>query len=140
MEQRLRAVLWGVAAVVLTGSALELALLEHWEDPVQGVPFALSLIGLLAIGAAWWSPGPATLKAVRWVMLLLAAGAVVGVWQHLHHNYEFAAEIAPTRTMGFWLAEAISGANPLLAPGIFAVVAAMGLGAAWDHPSESSQN
>jgi len=135
MERRLRAVLWVVCVSILVGTAAELALVQHWADPAQRIPFLLSLVGLLSIGAAWVRPSPKTLRLCRWVMGSLVAGGAFGMWEHFDHNYAFAAEIEPNAGSTTWLIEALVGANPLLAPGIFTVAALAGLGAAWNHPS-----
>ncbi len=133
-ETRLRQALWAIAASICVVAPVELALSEHWEPGPQLIPFALSAVGLVAITAATLRPGPTTLKASRWGMAVLLAGAAFGVWEHLEHNFEFAAEIAPNAQFGELAIEALMGANPLLAPGIFGVAALCGLAAAWAHP------
>lgn len=136
VEQRLRQVIWGAALAILVGTPAELVLTEHWGDPPQWIPFGLSAVGLLAIGAAWLRPSPGTLKALRWAMAVLAMGGIFGMWEHVEHNYAFAAEIGPTKAVTAWMIEAVWGANPLLAPGIYVVAAGLGWGGSLSHPAE----
>lgn len=135
MEARLRGALWALAAAILLGTPAELALMEHWEEPPQWIPFGLSVLGLLAIAAGALAPSRATVKAARWVLGLCAAGGLFGMFEHLEHNAGFAMEIDSTLGGSALVVEAITGANPLLAPGIFVVAALAGLAATWGHPA-----
>ncbi len=133
MEARLRGALWAVVAAICVGTPLELLLLEHWGSPIQAVPFALSALGLLAAAAVLLRPGPTTIKASRWAMALVGLGGLFGTWEHLEHNAEFAVEIDSTIGGSALLVEALTGANPLLAPGIFCLAALAGLAATWNQ-------
>jgi hypothetical protein len=48
---------------------------------------------------------------------------LLGIYEHLENNFKFALEIRPNAVLSnvFW--ESLSGANPLLAPGILALAA-----------------
>ena len=112
-----------IAAFIAVGTALELGLEGHWESPVQIVPFVFagSCGAVAALGLAEPS---GHVRGRRIVGGLSVIAAIFGIWEHLEHNAMFEAEIRPNADAStVWLA-AISGGNPLLAPG---VTAAMGL-------------
>lgn len=130
-EAGLRAILLGGVALGCAGLATELALTEHWESPIQLVPFVLAALGLVVSLAGLVSPAPPVRLALRVVMVGLVLGGAFGVWEHLEHNYAFEAEIRPTAPTGERAREALFGANPLLAPGALAWIGLLGLGATW---------
>ncbi|HEU4595174.1 MAG TPA: hypothetical protein VFS10_08375 [Pyrinomonadaceae bacterium] len=130
---RLRRFLLAFSVLLLGGSLVELFLVEHTEDAVQLIPFALCGLGALAALAALFKPRRATLLALRACMLLVVAGSLFGIYQHVSHNYAFQQEVNPNATGGELLRGALGGANPLLAPGILAVAAVLALAAAYRH-------
>lgn len=115
--ERLHLALRALAAVTCLGVAAELGLASHWESPPQLVPFVLSLIGVIGAGLA----GRAALVGG----VLVGLGGLFGIWEHLEHNYSFAAEIDASATATELAVEAVTGGNPLLAPGAFLVAAAL---------------
>ena len=135
MEGKLRQALWAIAALIAIGTPAELALTAHWGDPPQIIPFVLSALALLAIGAAVARPSATTVKGARYTMVFIGLGAIFGVWEHLEHNAAFAMEIDSSIGGAALVTEAVFGANPLLAPGIFGVLAIAGLAATWGHPA-----
>lgn len=54
--------------------------------------------------------------------------------EHIEHNLAFELEIRPNATTGDVFFEALSGANPLLAPGILGLAAIVALAATYYHP------
>lgn len=113
----------GIAVFMGVGTALELALVEHWAPGPQLVPFVLSGLGILVGGVGIADPD-GFVRGRRIAGGLIVIGAVFGIWEHLEHNAEFEAEIRPNAdALAVWTA-AIFGGNPLLAPGL---MAAMGL-------------
>ena len=135
IEQRLRVFLLGVAVLIAVGTPLELLLSEHWGSLPQWIPFILSAASLMAMSAVWWRPGRMSLRVAWWVSLSCVLGGCFGVWEHLEHNVEFAAEIQPNAAWDVLFLEGITGANPLLAPGIFVVVGLLGWAGIWRHPA-----
>lgn len=133
-ERRLRAALWGLAAAILVVAPVELLLTEHTEPGPQLIPYVLSVLGLGSAAAGAFRPSPTSLRISRVVSGILIAGAGFGCWEHLEHNYAFAVEIAPSGTFSEHAIEAILGANPLLAPGIYGLAGLCALAAAWAHP------
>ncbi|MEZ4321677.1 MAG: hypothetical protein R3F61_29655 [Myxococcota bacterium] len=110
----------GLGALTCVGIAAELALASHWHAPVQVVPFVLAGLGVVGAGL-----GLAGRRGTAVVAGALALGGGFGIWEHLEHNYGFAAEIAPTASASELVGPALVGANPLLAPGAFLLAAAL---------------
>jgi hypothetical protein len=129
-EAGLRRGILGLVVVGSLGVMLELALGEHWQSPVQLLPFVL---GSLAAGAAVARlvGVPRSLWPSRVVFGVAVAGAAFGVWEHLEHNWAFAAEIDAAATTGELLKEAVMGANPALAPGALVLLGLFGALATW---------
>lgn len=133
-ERGLRAFLFASSALACVGAVAELAVIEHFGNPVQLVPFALAAAAIAALAAAWARPSPRSLRALRGVMVVVALGGVFGAWEHVEHNYAFAAEIRPNDPPSELVRDALLGANPLLAPGLFVLIALLGAAGTWRHP------
>jgi hypothetical protein len=132
---RLRVFLLSIAGLLCVGTVLELWLTEHTESAVQLIPFGLCGLGLLAIGAALLRPQRATLLILRLSMGLMAVGSAFGIFEHIEHNLAFELEIRPTATANQVFLDALSGASPLLAPGILALAAVLAIAATYYHPA-----
>lgn len=135
VEQRLRRFLLATVAVIFIGSVFELILLEHYEKTLQWIPFVVSGVGLIAVGAAWYRPGSTTLRVLRWVMAGVALTSLAGIYLHFSGNLAFDQEINPSRTLAESIWPAMKGSYPLLAPGILFLAAALGIAATWRHPA-----
>lgn len=135
VEERLRGFLLVVSVVVFAGTIVELWFAEHAESAVQLVPFGLCVLGAVAAIAAYRAPRRRVLLLLRGVMVVIALGSVFGWYEHLAHNLAFEREIRPGAAAGdvFWLA--LSGASPLLAPGILALAALLAIAATYRHPA-----
>jgi len=133
--QRLRRFLLVLAGSLCFGTVVDLLLVEHRQDLFQLIPFVLSRLGLIAVLAALLRPQRTTLRMLQIVMVLNILGSLFGVYEHVEHNMAFALEIRPntTTSAAFWAA--LSGANPLLAPGILALAAIIALAATYYHPA-----
>jgi hypothetical protein len=134
VEAGLRRALLGGAVVIAVGTAAELVLAEHWEAPIQRLPFAVT--AALTAAGVWFAlrPGRAALWGLRLAAMVAVGAGGFGVFEHGEHNWEFEAEIRPTATQGELAVEALFGANPLLAPGMISVAGLLALAAAWRHP------
>jgi hypothetical protein len=132
---RLRRFLLALSVVLLAGAVAELWLVEHTQDPVQLLPFALCGLGAAAAAVALLRPNRAVLWALRVVMLLVAAGSLLGVYLHVESNFGLERELNPGMATGRVLLGALGGANPLLAPGVLAVAAVLALAATYQHPA-----
>lgn len=131
---RLRRFLLLACALLLAGAVAELLLVGHAGSVVQLIPFALCGVGLVMVLAASLRPRRGMLVGLRACMVLVTAGSLYGVYEHVEHNVAFQREIQPGATAGELLKAAVGGANPLLAPGIMAFAAALALAATYQHP------
>jgi len=132
--QRLRQFLLGVVALIFAMTIFELILLNHTEELLQWVPFVVSAVGLITVGAAWFSPGRITITALRWVMVVVALSSFVGVYLHFSGNLAFTMEINPSFSVADAIWPAMKGSYPLLAPGILFLAGILGLAVTYRHP------
>lgn len=133
--QRLRLFLLVLAGMIFAGVIVELALMEHFKEALQLIPFILSAVGLLLVALVLWRPQRRTLLALRWVMAVVALGSLVGMFLHIQNNLSFEMEMRPGSTIADVFVQALSGASPLLAPGILALAAVLALAATYVHPA-----
>lgn len=132
---RLRRFLLVFTVLLFGGAAAELWLVKHTEETLQLVAFALCALGTLAALVVLARPRRATVRLLRVSMALVVLGTLLGVYLHVEGNFAFQREIDPnTPAADLWLG-AIRGANPLLAPGILSVAAALALAATYRHPA-----
>lgn len=132
--RRLRIFLLALASFMCLGTIVELALTEHWEGPVQLLPFVLSGLSFVAMLAVLLRPQPITVRFLQGIVGVTLIGSLFGVFEHIEHNIAFALEIKPNAVVSDVLLDALGGANPLLAPGILAFTALMALAAVYYHP------
>jgi hypothetical protein len=125
----LRTFLFALAALLFAGTVAELLLAEHFDGPVQLIPFALCGLGLVMLGATWLRPARWSVLGLRVAMVGIAAGSLLGVWEHLEGNRGFALEVHPDAARLDLIRSALTGRDPLLAPGILAVAAVVAVAA-----------
>jgi hypothetical protein len=130
---RLRRFLLLLAVFLFCGTLVELWLVNHTEDLVQWLPFVLCGVGVVVILLVLLRPGRLSLLGLRAWMLVVIVGSLFGVYEHLTNNIAFEREIAPAAPLMRILREALSGANPLLAPATLAVAALLALAATYQH-------
>ncbi len=133
--QRLRTYLLLLAGGLSAGAIVELWAANHTEEPLQWVPFVLCGLSLVAIVAALLRPQKGVLLVLRGVMILMIAGSLLGIYEHVAGNIAFAQEIRPGTPTGDLLLKGLTGGNPLLAPGTLAVAALIALAATYCHPA-----
>lgn len=113
--------------VTMVGTLVELFLLEHTEGFWQQVPIGLSILGIILLVVSALVRRALARHTMRLAMLLACASGGVGVWQHYRGNVEFELEMYPTLE-GFELfREAMTGATPVLAPGVMVTIGMLGL-------------
>jgi hypothetical protein len=117
---RLANLLYGLTAIMFGGTIIELLAAKHFQEPMQLVPFALCVAGLVTIGVAWKRPSQQSVLALRLVMLITAGGSLLGMWEHIEGNMGFIQEMHPDVTGWRLLLGAITGRAPLLASGALA--------------------
>ncbi len=123
---RIRQFLLIISAGVFVMTVTELFFLSHWTETIQILPFVLSGWGLIALLLAYFRPGPATLKFLRWSMIVIGLCSLIGIYEHMSNNLGFQMEIQPNSTTWELVLATLEGANPVLAPGILMLGAAIG--------------
>jgi len=136
----LRGILLAIFVLGAVGTAGELLLVGHFEDPWQWLPLGLLGLALLALVAYGVTRSRPALQAFRGVMVLLPPSAVVGLMLHFRANVEFALEGHPDLEAGALIWEAVQGtAPPTLAPGAMILLGLAGLGYTYRHPALSAR-
>ena len=128
--ERLRQFLLIISTGVFIMTVTELSFLSHWSETIQFLPFALCALGLLTLGFAYFRPGHTTITAMQWSM--------IGFYEHMLNNFAFRMEIDANATTWELIQATLSGANPVLAPGILTLGAVIGLAAIYKHPALES--
>jgi hypothetical protein len=125
---RLRALLLAVLAIGLTGTAVDLFLLEHYEDLWQSPPLVAVALGLLAVAWVWRAGSAAAVKALRAVMVLCLLTGAAGLAWHYQGNVEFQREMDPSLS-GWPLVLKVlrAKAPPALAPAAMIQIGLVGL-------------
>lgn len=131
--RRVRRILFILSAMLFTGTAFELWLVNHMQSIVQLIPFALCGMGLIAVLLVLIRPQRAPVLTLRVCMVLVIAGSLFGVYEHIASNLMFHREIYPNAPIGEMVMGALGGANPLLAPGTLALAAMLALIATYYH-------
>jgi hypothetical protein len=129
-----------ILLVGLIGTEAELLLLGHTDGAWQVSPIALIAVSFAVL--AWYGLArkPASLHALRGVMALLLVGGIIGLWLHFASNVEWARESNPSLG-GFALYRAaLSGAMPVLAPGVMIQLSLLGLAYTYRHPTLSGSS
>ena len=134
----LRRLLLALVAFGLVGTATELVLLKHYEEPWQVAPIVLIVVALLAVAAQAALGTAPTLRFLRVIMGLLIAGGVAGVVLHYRGNLEFQVDMDPTLSQWELFKKVIRAkAPPALAPGSMVQLGLLGLIYSYRHPSRS---
>lgn len=136
--KRLRLFLLWLALFLFAGTLVELWLVQHYQDRIQWIAFVITGIGLATTPLVLLRRSRTTVLILRLCMLVVIAGSLFGVYEHVSNNIEFALEIQPNLpTRELWL-KGLSGANPLLAPGTLAVAGLLALAATYQYSAISS--
>src|SRR5215210_5595153 len=91
----IRRLLLAILLIGMTGTAVELLLLDHDDDATQLIPLVLIASGLAAV--LWNAVGRRrrSVAAVQVVMVLFIASGFLGMYFHYAANVEFQHEIDP---------------------------------------------
>jgi hypothetical protein len=123
-----RRILLAILVMGLTGTAVELLLLDHVEDKVQLVPLAVIALGLPALVWHVVRPSRPSLLAVQVVMSLFLAAGLAGIFYHVRANLEFQREFDPTLRGRALLWQALRAkVPPALAPAVLVQLGLIGL-------------
>ena len=84
----LRRCLLALVGLSAAGTAVELAMLRHWNGSLQLVPwFALAVVGIAA-GQLAGRPSRRVVQTVRLLAFAVAVTAAAGVYVHVEENYQ----------------------------------------------------
>ena len=136
--ERLRKFLLIISTGVFIMTVIELTFLSHWSESIQFLPFILCALGLITLFFAYFRPSRATITAMQWSMIMIAACSLIGFYEHMLNNFAFRLEIAANSTTWELIRATLEGANPVLAPGILTLGAVIGLAAIYKHPALGS--
>jgi len=126
--QVVRRILLAILVIGLTGTAVELLLLDHVEDRFQFVPLVAIGLGLVVLAWHVVRASRASLLAVQVVMVLFLAAGLAGIFFHVRANLEFQREFDPSLRGRALLWQALrSKVPPALAPGVLLQFALIGL-------------
>ena len=128
--------LLALLAFGLCASALDLVLLEHFEDWRQIMPLAVIVLSLVAIAWHVAGGGAASVRALQWCMLASTLSGLVGVVLHFRGNMSFQLDMDPA--IGSWdLFTRVMHAKapPALAPGAMVQLGLLGLIYTFRHPA-----
>lgn len=122
----------------LLGSAVELLLLEHYEDVWQLIPLGLIAI---AVGVVTWQlarPSRSSLRLLRITMIAFVVAGAMGIALHYRGGLEFQLDLDPaqTRAQLFWKIIRAK-APPVLAPGLMTQLGLLGLIYAYRYPASA---
>jgi NO-binding membrane sensor protein with MHYT domain len=124
--------LMGTLVLGLTGTAIELLLLEHYDEPWQLVP--LLLIALAFAVLAWHRARSTTasVRALRMTMLMFVVSSAAGVVLHFRAAAQFQLEIDPAMPTPELIRKVMRVKDPpVLAPGVMLQLGLIGLAYAY---------
>lgn len=111
---------------MMTGTVMELYLLDHYEDVQQLIPILCIGAALLLLLILHFRRTLMLRKLFKWILAITAVSGVYGIYLHLNANFEFEQEMKPTAASWDLFLESFSGALPALAPGSMIVLALIG--------------
>lgn len=132
--EKVRVLILGLFLFSLTGTGIELLLLEHTEDAWMWTPLILMAGSLLLLASYAFTKAPTVLKGFRVLMLVFVISGFVGTWLHFKGNMEFELEMYPAMAGFELLKETLMGATPALAPGAMIQLGLIGLIFTYKHP------
>jgi hypothetical protein len=129
-----RRVLLAALWLGISGTAVELLLLEHYEEWRQMIPLGLLAAGMLALIWHAVHRGAAPLRVIQALMMMFAIAGATGLVFHYRGNAEFELEMYPSKAGWELFRESMMGATPALAPGTMIQLALIGLAYSYRHP------
>jgi len=132
--QAVRRFLFVILVFGMAGTAVELLLLKHDDDPYQLIPLVLLAAGLVAVVAHAARPVGATAAAVQVTMAAFVAAGTMGLYLHYRANVEFQLEGDPSLAGRALLMKALEAKTPpALAPGVMVQLGLLGLAYTFRH-------
>ena len=126
--RRVRALLLGLVTIAMVVTAVDLLLLDHYEDVWQFPPLVTIVLGFAVVAWAWFSGSANAVTAMRISMVLFLATGAAGMLFHYNGNREFQREMDPS--LGGWalfVKVMRAKAPPALAPAAMIQIGLLGL-------------
>jgi hypothetical protein len=138
---RIRQWLLALLLLELGGTLTELILLQHFEGWLQWIPLVLLTVTLVVVLWHLARPQPASVSALRVLMVGMALAGLAGVVLHLRSSAEYLMEMDPSQSRWTIVKKALQAqAPPALAPGVMLQMGLLGLVYAYRYsPMESDQ-
>ena len=134
-EHSLRRWLLVLLAIGLIGTAVDLVLLDHYEDAWQMPPLVLTVGSLAIVLWVGLRGGAAAITTLRIAMVLCVASGLLGLALHYNGNREFQHEIDPSLAGWDLFRKVVTAkAPPALAPAVMAQLGFLGLLYTYRHP------
>jgi hypothetical protein len=132
----LRRLLLMVLTLGFLGAAVDLVLLEHFEDSWQVVPLFLIAVALVAIGAYTVTGSAVSVRVLQVVMVLCIIAGGLGFVLHYRGNLEMQMDMDPTLSQWELFKKVMHAkAPPALAPAAMAQLGLLGLVFSYRHPA-----
>ena len=126
--RRVRALLLAVVTIGMVGTAVDLLLLDHYEDVWQLPPLVMTALGLAVVAWAWLAGSANAVTAMRIIMVLFLATGAAGMLLHYNGNREFQHEMDPTlEGWALFVKVVRAKAPPALAPAAMIQIGLLGL-------------
>jgi hypothetical protein len=103
-----------ILILMILGLSIELFFIAHYENFWQYLPFLVLVVSLVSI---WLVLKNKLLVLVKFAFLMVILTGFLGVYLHLKSNLEFELEMYPNIQWKDLLAQSLTGALPVLAPG-----------------------
>jgi len=133
-----RRLLQALLAIGLAGTALELVLLEHYEEATQILPLGIIALALVVLVVYAAFPAPGVVRFFRMVMVIQLILGGAGVVLHYRGSLEFQRDMDPTASSWQLFTKSIRAkAPPALAPGVLAQLALLGLVSTYRDPASA---
>jgi hypothetical protein len=137
----IRRLLLAILLLGMTGTAVDLLLLEHYGDVTQLIPLIVIAAGMAVV--LWNAVGRARVSvvALQIVMVVFVASGLLGMYFHYSANVEFQHEIDPALSgSALWWKVLRAKAPPELAPGTMIQLGLIGLAYAYRQPAVPLRN
>ena len=131
----IRKLLLVALCIGVLGTIGELVLLRHIDEVAQWLPVVALTVALPILFWHGASPGAASVRTLRWLMVVFIVLGIAGVGFHYNGNREFERELHPDEHGWQFLRKTVAGATPVLAPGSLVLLGLIGLAHAYRHPS-----
>ena len=136
LVRRLRQFVLLILAIGMIGTAVDLLLIEHYEDGWQAPPLVLIAVALVVVAVVWMRAGWIGVTALRVTMALFIASGALGVLLHYNANSEFQREVDPgLEGWPLFVKVMTAKAPPAIAPGVMVQLGLLGLLYTYRHPA-----